>query len=190
MSLQAVLKMRRKELSLTLKEIADRMGVTEATVQRWESGNIKNLRHERITKLAEILDTTPACLMGWDELPDIMLDKKMQDDPNLVVGRIYECIQNSNLSYAELANITGIAKSALHRYATGQTQKIPVAAVEKIAEATGVTSQWILGYELPDKAEQSEEEAENEELFNIFSSLPEDRQKIVADLIRTLSKGL
>lgn len=114
------------------------------------------------------------------------MDKKMQDEFNLVVGRIYECIQNSKLSYAELANITGIAKSALHRYATGQTQKIPIAAVEKIAEATGVTAQWILGYELPDRAEQSE----NEELFNIFSSLPEDRQQIVADLIRTLSKGL
>lgn len=69
MSLQTVLKIRRKELGFTLKDIADRMNVTEATVQRWESGNIKNLRHGRITKLAEILDTTPAYLMGW-ELPD------------------------------------------------------------------------------------------------------------------------
>ncbi|RHQ75308.1 XRE family transcriptional regulator, partial [Butyricicoccus sp. AF22-28AC] len=36
-----------------------KIGVTEATVQRWESGNIKSLRHERIAKLADILGVTP-----------------------------------------------------------------------------------------------------------------------------------
>ena len=56
----------RKELGLTLKEVADYIGVSESTVQRWESGNIKNLRHEKIIKLAEVLKTTPAHLMGWD----------------------------------------------------------------------------------------------------------------------------
>lgn len=56
----------RKELGLTLKEVADYVGVSESTVQRWESGNIKNLRHEKIIKLAEVLKTTPARLMGWD----------------------------------------------------------------------------------------------------------------------------
>ena len=51
----------------TLKYIADRVGVTEATVQRWESGNIKSLRHIRIAKLSEVLGVSPAYLMGWDE---------------------------------------------------------------------------------------------------------------------------
>lgn len=68
MSLSKVLKKRRKELGYTLLEIADMMNVTEATVQRWESGNIKSLRQERISKLAEILKTSPSVLMGWDEV--------------------------------------------------------------------------------------------------------------------------
>ena len=66
MSLSDVLKKRRAELGYTLLEIADKMGVSEATVQRWESGNIKSLRHGRIAQLAEILDVSPASLMGWD----------------------------------------------------------------------------------------------------------------------------
>lgn len=37
-SLSDVLKKRRKELGLTLAQIADKMGVAEATVQRWERG--------------------------------------------------------------------------------------------------------------------------------------------------------
>ena len=60
-----ILKSRRKELGLTLSQIADQMGVSEATVQRWESGNIKNLRHERIGPLAELLHVHPSVLMGW-----------------------------------------------------------------------------------------------------------------------------
>ena len=64
-----------------------------------------------------------------------------------VIKRIYECIHNSGLSYAELSNRTGIAKSALHRYATGQTKKIPIDAVRLIADATGVSTSYIMGWE-------------------------------------------
>lgn len=67
MDFKNVLKNRRSELGLTLLEIAKAVGVTEATVQRWESGNIKSLRHERIVKLAEVLKITPAELMGWEK---------------------------------------------------------------------------------------------------------------------------
>lgn len=65
--LSDVLKRRRKDLDLTLAQIADMMGVAEATVQRWESGNIKSVRYDKITKLADILRVAPATLMGWDE---------------------------------------------------------------------------------------------------------------------------
>lgn len=73
--LSTILKQRRKELGLTLAQIADAMNVTEATVQRWESGNIKTIRYEKIGKLAEILKVSPALLMGWNDannpnLPD------------------------------------------------------------------------------------------------------------------------
>lgn len=71
MSLSNVLRSRRKELGLTLAEIADKVGVSEATVQRWESGNIKNIRQERISKLAGVLHISPAELMGWETSSDI-----------------------------------------------------------------------------------------------------------------------
>lgn len=69
-SLSSVLKQRRQELGLTLLQIAEMVGVTEATVQRWESGNIKNVRLEKVGKLAEILQVSPAALMGWAESPE------------------------------------------------------------------------------------------------------------------------
>lgn len=79
------LKSRRKELGLTLAQVADRVGTSEATVQRWENGSIKTLRHESIVKLAEVLDVTPAYLMGWEE-PEQSLDdmqNALKENPKL-----------------------------------------------------------------------------------------------------------
>lgn len=64
------IKRRRNEIGLTLKEVADKIGVKDATVQRYESGNIKTLKQETVGKLAEVLRVTPSYLMGWDDLPD------------------------------------------------------------------------------------------------------------------------
>ena len=66
--LSSVLKKRRKELGLTLAQIADQMGVSEATVQRWESGNIKSVRWDKINKLAVVLHVEPSALMGWADV--------------------------------------------------------------------------------------------------------------------------
>jgi transcriptional regulator with XRE-family HTH domain len=60
------LKKRRDELDLTLLDVAKKVGVSEATVQRYESGLIKNLRQERVVKLADALQMTPAQLLGWE----------------------------------------------------------------------------------------------------------------------------
>lgn len=45
-------------------------------MQRYESGEIRNVKHETIVALAEIFDCAPAYLMGWtDEIiePDIVI---------------------------------------------------------------------------------------------------------------------
>lgn len=66
------IKQRRLSLNLTLLQVADQLGVKEATVQRYESGDIKNIKHETIAQLADILKCSPAYLMGWEKniLPD------------------------------------------------------------------------------------------------------------------------
>lgn len=60
----------RKERGLTLLQVAERLGVTESTVQRYESGNIKNLKYETMIELAELFGVTPAYLMGWTDSKD------------------------------------------------------------------------------------------------------------------------
>ena len=52
----AFLRNRRKELHLTLQDVADATGVTRATVQKWETGAVKNIGSQKIMALARILD--------------------------------------------------------------------------------------------------------------------------------------
>jgi transcriptional regulator with XRE-family HTH domain len=59
----------RKKLDLTLEDVAQAVGVTRGTVQQWESGRIANARHDKIVKLASVLDCSPAYLMGWEDEP-------------------------------------------------------------------------------------------------------------------------
>ncbi len=58
------LKSRRIQLGLTMLEVAKAVGVSEATISRYESGNIKNMRRDRIENYAKILQVNPAVLLG------------------------------------------------------------------------------------------------------------------------------
>jgi len=61
------IKERRLQMGLTLLDVADALGVKEATAQRYESGAIKNISHETVCKLSEILRCSPSYLMGWED---------------------------------------------------------------------------------------------------------------------------
>lgn len=63
------LKESRKSKGLTLSELGEKINKTEATIQRYESGNIKNLKNDTIEELALALNVSPAYLMGWDNQP-------------------------------------------------------------------------------------------------------------------------
>lgn len=62
------MKQKREEQGITLKEIAEVLGVKEATVQRYESGKgIKSIPYESIIKIADVLKCSPTYLMGWEQ---------------------------------------------------------------------------------------------------------------------------
>lgn len=64
------LKNRRVELGLSVRDVAKAVGVSAPTVSRWESGEIANMRRDRIAKYAEVLKTTPTFIMtGEKETP-------------------------------------------------------------------------------------------------------------------------
>ncbi len=52
---------------LTQEEVGKKINVSKQTLYKYESGIITNIPSDKIEVLAEIYNTTPAYLMGWDE---------------------------------------------------------------------------------------------------------------------------
>ena len=97
MKANEVIKMRRLDLGLTQKEIADRCGVTEATVSRWESGDIKSMRRGNIAALARVLDVPPSVLMDWEEYDAERIQRGKE------ARQLYELALHSDIKNVEIA---------------------------------------------------------------------------------------
>ena len=74
MDTKDIIKSRRMDLGLTMLEVAQQMGVSEATVSRWESGDIENMRRDKIAKLSKILKISPSLLLGDYDEPENSID--------------------------------------------------------------------------------------------------------------------
>ena len=90
MALKDDLKQRRIELNLTMAEVAKKVGVSEATISRWESGDIANMRRDKIVLLSKALKVSPSFIMGLDDNQEtgnelegvyFSLAKNAQDEP-------------------------------------------------------------------------------------------------------------
>ena len=66
MKLGLAIAMRRESLGMTQEELAKAVGVSKASVSRWESGDISNMRRDRIYRLAKALNVSPIDLLYDD----------------------------------------------------------------------------------------------------------------------------
>ena len=57
----------RKSKGMSLEQVGDIVGVGKSTVRKWETGDIANMRRDKIAKLANALGVEPSYLMGWTE---------------------------------------------------------------------------------------------------------------------------
>lgn len=107
-----------------------------------------------------------------------------------ISNRLKKAMVDSGLSFGEVSNITGIPKSAIHRYVTGNTPKIPITRLEQLAEVFGVSAAYLMGWEEPtDKNEQQTDDELDKEIIEGYSRLDDDGKKIVSDLIYSILKN-
>lgn len=64
------LKRRRLELNMTLEEVGNIVGVGKSTVRKWETGDIENMKRDKIALLAKALRTSPLYIMGLVDSPE------------------------------------------------------------------------------------------------------------------------
>lgn len=75
---------------------------------------------------------------------------------NDISQRILALVVEKEMSYGDMAKITGIPKSALQRYATGQTEKIPMDRLALIAKCLGVKTEYLMGWDTEEDAQRND----------------------------------
>ena len=66
MEVKDIIREKRIELGMTMKQLADKVGVHEGTISRWESGEIANMKRDKILLLSQVLKIPLEVIMEWD----------------------------------------------------------------------------------------------------------------------------
>lgn len=83
MEIKDLLKSRRLEKGLTMKEVADAVGVSEGTISRYESGDIANMRRSSIVALSRVLDIPPTRFISLDPVEERVPNRQTHRIPLL-----------------------------------------------------------------------------------------------------------
>ena len=64
------IKQRREQIGLSMQDVADQLDVNRSSVMRWENGETNKIKLPIVEKLAQILQTSPDYLMGYNDEVD------------------------------------------------------------------------------------------------------------------------
>ena len=92
---------RREEIGMTQDELAKAVGVSKTSISRWESGDISNMRRDRIQKLAEALRVSPLSLL--EEETDGLADTVCQQSNAQILPseyiRMIPCFESASAGF-------------------------------------------------------------------------------------------
>lgn len=52
--------------NLTIEKLAELVGVSKATISKWENGYVNNMRQDKVAKLADIFGVSPTYILGYE----------------------------------------------------------------------------------------------------------------------------
>lgn len=82
----------RKENGLTLKELAEKVNLTEATIQKYEAGNIKKIDVEMLKKISDALNVLPENLTEWGKKEYQQYREERQGEQEAKVIKMYNLL--------------------------------------------------------------------------------------------------
>lgn len=98
--------------------------------------------------------------------------------------RLRQVMQEKLLTLEDLGKQTGVAKSSIQRYLTGETEKIPIDFFEKVSKVTGVPVEYLTCFE---ENENAPIEGYQSEFNEIFRKLDEERREELINYGKYLS---
>ncbi len=98
------IKTRRQELNISQTELSLRSGSSKQTIYKYENNLVTNIPSDKIEIIANILETTPAYLMGWDA------QEPASPEPNTLAAH-FEGDEFTDEELEEIANFVKFVKA-------------------------------------------------------------------------------
>lgn len=88
----------------TMEKLAEMVGVSKGTISKWEKGQIRNMRRDKVLILAKIFNVLPTYILGYEEpAPSIVVElddveerrKRLSERMNTFID-LYSQLNQSN----------------------------------------------------------------------------------------------
>jgi len=113
------------------------------------------------------------------------------DNVTGIIDRIKRRRMELGLSYQELADRTGLSKSTLQRYETGDIANIPLSKIEMLANGLQTTPEYIMGWdEKPLNTETDDEPIIIRRLRNVTDKMDEKQQEKMMNILKASFEDL
>lgn len=163
----------RTEQGILADDLADQLGVSRSTMFRYESGQIKKIPMDILSRIADALHTTPGKLAGWDTRDDEFTKAFRQAVANLIESADPEDIKAAGIDLEEMNSIIN------------GSSPIPLEKAFRVADDLGVSMDEILG-RVPTAPIVGEDERRYREYFELFSRLSLEHQNVLIQTARAL----
>ncbi len=138
----------RQQLNMSVDDLAAKLGKNRATIYRYERGDIENLPLDVLEPLANVLETTPGYLMGWE-------DNDEKEATGSIMGNLLRSFRiKNNISLQEISEELGISIKKLNKYESGEEQ-IPLSILNMIASYLKISLSDIIGVRVREDENQS-----------------------------------
>ena len=98
----------------------------------------------------------------------------------------------ANLTQEELGKKCGTTKQTIYKYEIGKVTNIPLDRLEMIADAVGVTSASLLGWEEPEKNEPTVSDGLSDvkrDLIRFAEGLTNEQAALALRVLRSIAEG-
>lgn len=92
--------------------------------------------------------------------------------------RLNAVVKEQHLTLQEIEKLTGVGKSTVQRYLTGETTKIPIDFFEKMARITNTPVDYLTCF---DKEKIAPIETNRDDLTEVLKQLSKDNEELVKD---------
>lgn len=140
------LKVLRKEKGLTQKSLSNMLNISQGAYAQWENGK-REPNFEKLSMLACIFDVSIDFLLSKNlEISKETYLKLKEEKKNLFSVRLKELRLQHGFSQEELAEKIGIKRNSYSDWENGKC-KPNYEKLEKIADFSGVSLDWLFGRE-------------------------------------------